>query len=70
MTIVTEYISCLITQKFEATDGTRERTIPCGELAPGCTGLLLVFDSKEAAQAYSPESDIQMIVSERGDVSE
>lgn len=70
MTIVTEYISCLISKGFDATDGSHERTVPCSELAPGCTGVLLVFDSKEAAHAYSPESDVQMIVSERGEVSE
>ena len=56
-----EYISGAIAAEFSATDGSKLVSIPCSNLAPGCSGMLLVFETREDAINYDPDAEITRI---------
>lgn len=56
-----EYISGAIATEFSATDGSKLVSIPCSNLAPGCSGMLLVFETREDAINYDSDAEITRI---------
>lgn len=61
-----EYVSGSIAREFRATDGSNYASIPVSDLAPGCTGMLLVLETEDDAKQYDPDVDVTRI--EVGDI--
>lgn len=65
-----EYISGAIATEFSATDGSKLVSIPCSKLAPGCSGMLLVFETREDAINYDPDAEITRIETDTVEVKD
>lgn len=65
-----EYISGAIATEFSATDGSKLVSIPCSKLAPGCSGMLLVFETREDAINYDQDAEITRIETDTVEVKD
>ena len=65
-----EYISGAIATEFSATDGSKLVSIPCSNLAPGCSGMLLVFETREDAINYDPDAEVTRVETDTVEVKD